>query len=161
MINKYFNGIVPNYIGIKNEVDLEIENISKETIKNFEDLIDKFEIASAIQEIWNYISRTNKYIDETAPWILAKNDDDLDKLKSCIYHLVANLREIAILIRPFMEETSDEILKQLGINNDISWESLKDYKNLTNLKVIDKGNPIFMRLNADDEIEYIKNLMKK
>ncbi len=99
-----------------------------------ENAINDFEFSNSIQEIWNYVSRTNKYIDETSPWILAKNEEDIEKLKSCMYHLVANLREIAILIRPFMEETSDNILRQLGINEEICWKSLENYKELANIK---------------------------
>lgn len=163
MVNKYFDGNVPSYVGTQNEVDSIIEEASNSVISNFDSLMDKYEIANALQEIWNYIARTNKYIDETCPWILAKNenDGDLEKLKSCMYHLVANLREIAILIRPFMFETSDNILRQLGVNEEITWDSLNNYSKLSNLKVIEKGEPIFMRLNVDEEVEYIKDLMKK
>ncbi len=163
MINKYFDGKVPSYAGTPNYVDNNIENCSKKVIDDVTNLIDKFEIANALQAIWSYISRTNKYIDETCPWILAKNenDDDLIKLQSCMYHLVANLREIAILIRPFMTITSDNMLNQLGIKENISWGSLNDYTLLNDLKVIPKGEPIFMRLKADEEINYIQDLMKK
>lgn len=160
MINKYFGGKVPEYIGTPNDVDDDIETASINVVTNFTKLMNEFEIANALQEIWNYISRTNKYIDETAPWNLAKSEEDLDKLKSCIYHLVSNLKEIAILIRPFMEDTSNNILNQLGITENVTWNSLKDYKKLNNLKVIEKGEPIFMRLNSEEEIEYIKNMMK-
>ena len=65
------------------------------------------------------------------------------------------------MIRPFMTHTSDEILRQLGFDNNVSWENLKDYKELEGLKVIEKGEPIFMRLNQEEEVEYIKGLMKK
>ena len=138
-----------------------MEEASKEVIIKVEKAINDFEFSNSIQEIWNYVSRTNKYIDETSPWILAKNEEDIEKLKSCMYHLVANLREIAILIRPFMEETSDNILRQLGIKEDISWKSLENYKELANIKVIEKGEPIFMRLDVEAEVTKIKDLMKK
>ena len=134
MVNKYFGGEISNYIGILNEEDKNIEEVSKEVIIKVENAINDFEFSNSIQEIWNYVSRTNKYIDETSPWILAKNEEDIEKLKSCMYHLVANLREIAILIRPFMEETSDNILRQLGINEEICWKSLENYKELANIK---------------------------
>ena len=161
MVNKYFDGYVPEYIGTPNEVDLELEKASLDVITNFTTLVSKFDIANAIQSIWNYVARTNKYIDETAPWILAKNEEDTEKLKSCIYHLIANLREIAILINPFMSETSENMLRQLGISENITWNSLKEYKNIKNVKVIEKGEPIFMRLNSEEEIKYIKDLMGK
>ncbi len=161
MVNKYLGGELSNYTGILNEADKDIEEASKEVIIKVEKAINNFEFSNSIQEIWNYVSRTNKYIDETSPWILAKNEEDAENLKSCMYHLVANLREIAILIRPFMEETSDNILRQLGIKEDISWKSLENYKELANIKVIEKGEPIFMRLDVEAEVTKIKDLMKK
>ena len=160
MVNKYFDGKVPEYNGIQNNVDEDIEKASEEVINNFNKEIDNFEFENSLKEIWNYISRTNKYIDETSPWVLAKDEENIEKLKSCIYHLVANLREIAILIRPLMVETSDNMLRQLGMDNNISWDTLKEYKNIKDINVIKKGEPIFMRLNAEEEVDYIKNLMK-
>ena len=80
-----------------------------------------------------------------------------------MYHLIENLRKIAILIKPFMNETSENILRQIGITDESlkTWESLKEYDKIKNAKVIEKGEPIFMRLNAEEEIEYIKQAMKK
>ena len=162
MCNKYFQGNVPKYNGQKNEVDAEIEEFASETISKFEKLIENLEVANSLQEIWSLVSRTNKYVDETAPWVLAKEEDN-EKLEACIYHLIENLRKIAILLTPFMPETSENILKQLGIGaNELkTWESLFKYDQIKDTKVIKKGEPLFMRLNADEEIEYIKEGMKK
>ncbi len=162
MVNKYFNGQVPEYNGTPNEIDQEIEKISKEQIKKFETLFENFEIANSIQEIWNLVARTNKYIDETMPWALAK-EEKTEKLKSSMYHLIENLRKIAILIKPIMNETSENILKQIGVQDENlkTWKSLNEYDKLKHIKVIEKGEPIFMRLNAEEEIEYIKQEMKK
>ena len=132
--------------------------------------MNEYEISNALQTIWSYIARTNKYIDETAPWSLAKvvegesqdeRESRQEKLKSAMYHLVASLKEISILIHPFLNETSNEILRQLGIDNNVQWDDLKLYKNIKDIHVIEKGEPIFMRLNAEEEIDYIKNLMTK
>ena len=162
MVNKYFAGQVPEYTGTPNEVDKEIEDFSNTQKEKFETLFENFEIANSIQEIWNLVSRTNKYIDETAPWTLAKEEKQ-EELKSAMYHLIENLRRIAILIKPFMNETSENILRQIGIKDESlkTWESLNEYSNLKNVKVIEKGEPIFMRLNAEEEVEDIKQLMKK
>ena len=162
MCNKYFDGKVPEYNGTPNDVDKELEEIAIETTKKYEKEIEEFEVANTLQEIWNLISRTNKYIDETAPWVLAK-EEDKTKLEGCIYHLIENLRRIAILLNPFMEETSNSMFKQLGINNEElkTWESLEEYDKIKDVKVIEKGEPLFMRLNAEEEIEYIKEGMKK
>lgn len=162
MVNKYFGGQLPEYNGTPNEVDEEIERTCIEQIEKFEKLFENFEIANSIQEIWSLVSRTNKYIDETAPWQLAK-EENTEKLESVMYHLIENLRKIAILIKPFMNETSENILRQIGIEDESLkvWDSLKQYNKLKNIKVIEKGEPIFMRLNAEEEIEYIKQVMKK
>ena len=162
MCNKYFEGKVPEYIGHKNEVDEEIENYSKETIVKFEEKMKELEIANALQEIWNLVSRTNKYIDETSPWVLAK-EENTEKLQACIYHLIENLRKIAILIIPFMPNTSKKMFEQLGITDENlkTWDSLKEYENIKNTKVIEKGEPLFMRLDAKEEVEYLQSIMKK
>lgn len=162
MVNKYFEGVVPEYNGTPNEVDEDIEKSTVIQKEKFEELFENFEIANSLQEIWNLISRTNKYIDETQPWQLVK-DEKVEKLKSSMYHLIENLRRIAILIKPFMNETSENILRQIGIEDEAlkTWESLEDYSSLKNIKVIEKGEPIFMRLNTEEEIEYIKQAMKK
>ena len=162
MVNKYFGGQVPEYKGTPNEADESIEKACEEQKEKFVKLFENFEIANSLQEIWNLVSRTNKYIDETMPWTLAK-EEQKEKLESSMYHLIENLRQIAILIKPFMNETSENILRQIGIENENlkTWESLNNYKNLKGIKVIEKGEPIFMRLNAEEEIEYIKQVMKK
>ncbi len=162
MVNKYFEGRVPKYNGTPNEVDKEIEKNCLEQIQKFEEKFNNYEIANSIQEIWNLVSRTNKYIDETMPWALAKEEKTED-LESSMYHLIENLRKIAILIRPFMTETAENIFRQIGIEEEElkSWNTINDYNKLENLKVIEKGEPIFMRLNMEKEVEYLKSIMKK
>ena len=161
MVNKYFEGKVPTYNGTPNEVDEEFEKYTLEQIEKFEEKLNEYEIANSLQEIWNLISRTNKYIDETMPWSLAKEDGNEEKLKSCMYHLIENLRKIAILIKPFMNDTADNILRQIGIENEElkTWRNLKSYEQLRDVSVIEKGEPIFMRLNIEEEVEYLKNAM--
>lgn len=163
MINKYFEGNVPKYNGCKNDADKDLEESTLEEIKQVEDYFDNYKIAQGITQIWKIIARTNKYIDETSPWILAKNEEDKEKLESVMYHLVENLRKIAILIEPFMTETSNKIFNQLNITNkDLQkWESIYNYDLLKeNIKVIEKGEPLFVRLDKEEEIEYIKEGMK-
>ena len=81
-----------------------------------------------------------------------------------MYHLIENLRKIAILIKPFMNDTAENILRQIGVNDEklLNWDSLnEEYNKIENAKVIEKGEPIFMRLNTEEEVEYLKNIMKK
>ena len=161
MVNKYFEGNVPAIPTHANAVDGELEEKTKEHITKFEQLIDNFEIADSLKEIWKLIARTNKYIDETTPWQLAK-EEEKEKLESSMYHLIENLRKIAILVKPFMNDTAENILSQIGVNDEKlkTWESLKEYQKLENVKVIEKGEPIFMRLNTEEEVNYLKDTMK-
>ena len=163
MVNKYFEGKVPDYNGTPNEVDKEFEEFTLEQISKFEEKMKELEIANALQEIWGLISRTNKYIDETMPWALAKEEEQREKLASSMYHLIENLRKIAILIKPFMNDTAENIFRQIGVQekNLKMWNSLKIQDGLKDINVIEKGEPIFMRLKPEEEIDYLKSIMKK
>lgn len=157
MVNKYFEGNVPEYVGTLNDVDKEFEEFTANKLKVVEEFIEKYQMSNALQELWTIISRTNKYIDETRPWELAKNEET-DKLKSSMYHLIENIRKIAICLLPFMEKTSKDILRQIGMPEDLrTWNSLYEYDKLHGIKVIEKGEPIFMRKNVEEELEYLRN----
>ena len=162
MVNKYFEGKVPEKNCNENEIDEQFEQETLRYIEQFEKYIDNFEIADSLKEIWQLIARTNKYIDETLPWQLAKEEEN-KKLSSVMYHLIENLRKIAILIKPFMNDTADNILRQIGIQDEklILWDSLKTYPQFREVHVIPKGEPIFMRLQIDEETNYLKEIMKK
>lgn len=150
-------GNVPEYVGTLNEVDKEFEEFTTNKLNDVEELIEKYQMSNALQELWTIISRTNKYIDETRPWELAKNEET-DKLKSSMYHLIENIRKIAICLLPFMENTSKDILRQIGMPEDLrTWNSLYEYDKLHGIKVIEKGEPIFMRKNVEEELEYLRN----
>jgi len=163
MVNKYCGGNVPEYLGPKNSQDLDLEKMVLEQVKLAEENIETIHISNALSEIWKIISMSNKYIDETMPWVLAKSEEneDKEKLESVLYHLIENLRKAAILIKPFMEQTSDNILNQLGVTEDVlkTWDSLYQYDGIKNMKVIEKGEPLFVRLDTEKEIEYIKSGM--
>ena len=162
MINKYFEGNVPNYAGKANQIDEELEKTVCSEIEEYEENMENLHFSNAIESIWSIIARTNKYIDETMPWTLAKNEET-EKLASVMSHLVENLRIVAILINPAMSQTSEKILNQLGLNKQEykEYDSIKEYgKIVKDAKVIQKGEPIFLRLDAQEEIEYIKNKMK-
>lgn len=163
MVNKYFGGNVPNYKGRINDVDADLEETVASKITEYENNMEDLHFSNAIESIWGIISRANKYIDETAPWTLAKQKET-EKLESVMSHLVEALRIVAILIKPAMTETSNKILSQLGIKEEASkeYDTIKEFgKTTSNLKVIEKGEPIFLRLDANEEIEYIKNKMKE
>ena len=157
MVNKYFEGVVPEYNGTPNEVDKEFEAFTEDQIKKIEDYMENYQLLNALQEIWAVISRTNKYIDETRPWELEKNGET-EKLKSSMYHLIENIRKIGIVLLPFMEETAKNLLHQIGVKEKLqTWESLYKYDSLKDTKVIEKGEPLFMRKKLEEELEYLKN----
>ena len=165
MINKYFEGNIPENVGLKNEVDKDLEETVKNCISKFEENMESIHVSTALGDIWNIISRSNKYIDETAPWVLAKseNEEDKEKLKSVMYHLAENLRIVAVLLQPFMPDTAAKMFKQLGIEEQElkKWNSITEYGKTKQAKVVEKGEPLFMRLDVEEEIEYIKNGMNK
>ena len=157
MVNKYFEGKVPEYNGTPNEVDKEYEDFTNIQIKKVEEYIEKYEMANALQELWTIIARTNKYIDETRPWELQKNGE-IEKLSSSMNHLIENIRKVGIILLPFMEETAKNLLKQIGVDTKFqTWESLEKYDLLKQVKVIEKGEPLFMRKNIEEELEYLRN----
>lgn len=163
MVNKYFNGVVPEYVGQINEVDKDLEEYTQKEIKLVEEHLEKFEFANSLEKLWNIIARTNKYIDETMPWVLDKQGETL-KLQSCMNHLIENLRKIGILLLPYMEQTAKNLFHQIGIEDETknTWESLSKIDQIPqNAKVVEKGVPLFMRLDVEEEVEYIKNAMKQ
>ena len=163
MINKYFGGNLPKYVGKINEQDEEIEKYVKIQIGLFEEKMEELQFANALEEIFKIISRSNKYIDETTPWVLAKEEGEKDKLASVMYHLVENLRTVAVLLKPFMQETSAGMLEQLGLSEEkyATWESIGKYNTeLENVKVTESGKPLFVRLDMEEEVNYIREQMK-
>ncbi len=160
MINKYFNGKIEAFPQNTSTLDKELENFSNGTIHSVEEYFDTYHISQAIGETWNLVSRTNKYIDETTPWVLFK-EEKMEELQSVMYHLVENLRRIAILISPYMVHTSQKILSELSIPQELkNWESMKKYDEIKNIKVTEKPEVLFARLDQEEEIEAIKNMMK-
>lgn len=163
MINKYFGGVLPKYEGKINDQDKILEEDTIRAIRRTEEQFENYHINAALEEIWKIISMTNKYIDETAPWVLVKTEKTKE-LGSVMYHLTENLRKVAVMLRPIMEGTSNKILEQLGIEDKelISWETLERYDLLKeDIKVIEKGEPLFVRLDMEEEVNAIKEKMKK
>ncbi|MCL3858547.1 methionine--tRNA ligase [Pediococcus pentosaceus] len=162
MINKYEGGVIPTFQSGVNDVDVDLETTAATTIKNYEDLMNSLHFADALAEIWKLVARTNKYIDETTPWILARNDDDesKQKLASVMNHLAESLRVIAILIQPMMTQSPAKIFAQLGLDvNQLELQGLKFGEIPADTKVVEKGTPIFPRLDVEKEVEFLKNQM--
>lgn len=163
MINKYFHGELPAYQGPKHELDEKMEAMALETVKSFNDNMEILQFSVALSTVWKFISRTNKYIDETQPWVLAKDENQREMLGNVMAHLVENIRFATILLQPFLTHAPREIFKQLNINNpDLhQLDSLQQYGMLSEaITVTEKPTPIFPRLDTEAEIAYIKESMQ-
>ncbi len=158
MVNKYFGGEVPAFV-TATEFDADLSAVVADNIAAYHKQMEAVDYPKVFDAIWTIISRTNKYIDETEPWVLAKDKDDRNKLSAVMAHLVASLRVIAHLIQPFMMTTSNAIMEQLGLRAVFDLENLEFSGLSTGIKVVAKGTPIFPRLNIDEEIAYIKEQM--
>ena len=160
MIDKYFGGVIPEDLK-EGDFDRDMKSIVMETPKKVDELMDKLQFNNALAEIWKAVSRVNKYIDETMPWVLAKDPSNNSRLAAVMYNLAESIRIISVLIQPFMPETPEKIWQQLGIaaNKDTcSWDSVYSWgKYPTGIKV-EKGDVIFPRIDLKKEMEELEKI---
>ncbi len=161
MINQYQDGVVAPVSQTQDEFGQDLIKTATEAITEYQTQMDELHFSKALDSIWKLISRANKYIDETTPWVLNK-EGKTEELSRVMTNLAESLRLVAVLISPIMTESPVKMFKQLGLdwNND-------DQKALEfggfdwDIKVIEKPTPIFPRLKNDVEVKYIKDQMKK
>ncbi|HBO47899.1 MULTISPECIES: methionine--tRNA ligase [Pediococcus] len=164
MINKYEGGVVPTFKSGVTQFDKDLETTAATVITNYRELMNSLHFSDALSEIWKLVSRSNKYIDETQPWVLAKSDDAADqaKLASVMNHLAESLRLLAHLLQPILTKAPSKILAQLGLTaQTVDLADLKFGTIPADTKVVAKGTPIFPRLDAKEEVEFIKAQMTK
>lgn len=161
MVNKYFNAEVPAYHGNVTAYDAELCETAARTIEKVEEVMENLEFSVALTAISAFISRTNKYIDETQPWTLAKDDTKKEELASVMVHLVEALRIASILLQPFMTQAPAKIWEQLNIQPGelTSWDSAKSFGLIPAGTKLGTGEPLFPRLDTDAEIQYILDSM--
>jgi len=159
MVEKYFGGTIPAE-KVAGDFDEDLLRIVQETPRKVEDLLDKLQFSTALSEIWKIISRCNKYIDETMPWVLAKDEVNSARLAQVMYNLVESLRITAILIEPFMPETPEKIWNQLGIDNKnlLEWGKAKEWGLYPLGSCVKRGDVIFPRIDIKKELEEIENM---
>lgn len=163
MMNKYFDGVIPTENLEPTEFDATLKVFAENVRIKYEESMEKMQFSVVLAELWTLISRTNKYIDETSPWVLAKNEEDRPKLASVMANLAESLRHIAVMLQPFMTSAPKQIAEQLGFGKDLlNWDSIAEFGNVipANTKVVEKGIPIFPRLDAEEEISYIREQMQ-
>jgi len=159
MANKYFGGTVTKPEKAYFEVDQLLKAQIQETVDQYQKDMDALKVSSAIQSIWKTISRTNKYIDETYPWVLAKDETKQKELNNVLYNLIESLRVTGILLKPILINASIELFKQLNIPPELqSWESV-EFGTLEKATVVKKPVPLFPRLDKKVEEEYLQNLL--
>jgi len=162
MINKYFDGVIPTYEGNVTEFDALIVQAQKDTVNKYEEAMEDMEFSVALASIWQYVSRTNKYIDETQPWALAKDENKRAELASVMTHLAESIRHIAVLLQPFLTRTPEKIFAQIGVKEDVlkTWESTTRFNMLKEGTKVEKGEPMFPRLDREEEVAFIKEQMQ-
>ncbi|MGM9551804.1 MAG: methionine--tRNA ligase [Clostridia bacterium] len=157
MVEKYFGGTIPEERETA-DIDNELISLASKTAENVEKLMDSFDFSNALSEIWKLISRANKYIDETTPWVLSKDETKKARLATVMYNLVECLRIVSELIRPVMPNTTPKILEQIGCDS-YGWDSAKEYGKAKNVTV-KKGEVLFPRIDLEKELERLEQEKK-
>ncbi|EOT2959638.1 methionine--tRNA ligase [Clostridium perfringens] len=156
MVYKYFDGVIQAPT-CKEAIDDELINLALSTPGKVEASIDALKIPEALESIWTLISRANKYIDETTPWILAKDEEKKERLGTVLYNLLETLRFVSVMISPFLTETSVKIDAQLN-TKVTTWESLKEFNGTVAGDKVVKGDVIFPRIDVEEKLAELEAL---
>lgn len=161
MIEKYCGGTIPVYAGQVTPFDAELEALAEETVGKVEEAMDRMEFSIALTELWKFVSHTNKYIDQTQPWVLAKDEAKQAELASVMNHLAESLQMMGIMLQPFMTRASLQILQQLGLDDEVdrAWDNLRSFAAIKEGTRVQKGEVIFPRLDQEVEVAYIDQAM--
>ena len=143
---KYFDGVIENP-NIEEELDKDLKNNVLSLKSKVENRMNELKVGEAIEEIFEVLRKCNKYIDETMPWSLAKDEDKKDRLKTVLYNLLESIRICSVLLQPFMPETSEKIFKQL--NTTISdYDSINEFGALEQGKTLNEPTHLFDRIDT-------------
>lgn len=158
MIEKYNDGTVPTLTDATDPLDEDLKAIAIGAASKVEANMDKFAFNMALEDIWTVVRRANKYIDETMPWVLAKDEKDKPRLDNVLHNLAEAIRIVSVLIEPFMHTTSGKIRKQLGLwFAEPVWADAFTFE-MMNGEQVKKGDPIFPRLDIEKELEELEAL---
>lgn len=156
MIEKYFDGVIPAPTA-KEDIDNELIELALETPKKVEANIDNLRIPDALAEIWTLIRRANKYIDETTPWILAKDESKKERLGTVLYNLAEALRISSVLISSFLPATAEKINEQLNVNLT-AWDTVSAFDGTEAGARVKKGDAIFPRIDVEAKLKELEAL---
>ena len=153
MTNKYFDGVIsnPKVVG---EFDDDLIQTCKNSKAKYFDFMNKFRIADAMDEIWTIVRRSNKYIDETMPWSLAKDDVQKDRLATVLYNLLESIRYIAVMLQPMMPQTAELIFASLNTSLN-TWDSVADFGGLATGEKVGEAKPMFARIDEEKKLQEI------
>lgn len=159
MSNKYFGGQVMAPTA-QEPLDEQLKDAALAAVENVDKLLSKYRVSDALEAILSLARRSNKYIDETAPWVLAKDEDKKERLGTVLYNLLESIRFIAILVSPFMPETAEKIFKQINAQVT-SYDSLKEFGGLKAGEKVGTAEPLFSRLDSEKLLADIAEAAKK
>ena len=157
MVNKYFDGVIPE-IGEKEEIDNELINMALNTKNTVELEMNGYRTGKALSAIFTLLRRSNKYIDETEPWILGKDESKKDRLGTVLYNLLECIRIASVLLTPFIPETAKEIQRQLNAKN-ITYKSLNSFDGTISNEKINDPKPIFNRMDFNEKMKEIEKAL--
>ncbi len=161
MLEKYFGGTLPAEQE-DGEFDDSLIACAKSAAEKTEKALESYNFSTALSEIWTLVSRTNKYIDETMPWALSKDEAKKARLAKVLYNLSESVRTISVLLMPFMPETAEKIFAQLGIEvASVKWESAMEWGTLSKTATMTKADALFPRIDMEKELEELANLGPK
>jgi methionyl-tRNA synthetase len=159
MIEKYFDSVIPAPTE-KEEVDEDLIRVALETPLIVEELMNELKIPDALEQIWTLIGRANKYIDETTPWILAKDEAKKGRLGTVLYNLVESLRIVSVLVSAFLPGTSEKINEQIKAEAT-NWESILTFGAIKAGSKVVKGEIIFPRIDFDAKIDELNRIREE
>ncbi len=159
MVNKYFGGILPEP-GAEGEFDADLKNTAVSAIGGVESKMATYHVADSLDEIWKVANRANKYIDETAPWVLAKDENSRERLGTVLYNLIEAIRIIAALLSAYMPETSEKIAAEIGAE-ELSYESVKSFGASKPGTKMGSGAVLFARIDAEKKLAELAAEMPK
>lgn len=161
MVDKYFEGKAPEFTSGVTEFDASLEEAGLAAVEKVEQAMENLQFSVALTAISQFVSRSNKYIDETQPWALARDEAKRNELASVMSHLIESLRIASILLQPFLTRAPRKIWEQLGIQEGelTAWDTAKQWGVIPAGNALQKGDPIFPRLDSEQEIAYIAEAM--
>jgi methionyl-tRNA synthetase len=158
MSEKYFNGAL-THGRFEGEFDESIRKTALDTAVRVENIMNKLRLSDAVDKIWELISRTNKYIDETMPWALAKDEANKDRLAAVLYNLSESIRIISILISSFLPDTAERINQQFNFTEDeIAWESTRTFGVIEDGHIVKRGELLFPRIDVEKKLEELDKI---